>query len=370
MMGNITPRRGSKGMPLHQAAARRSADVVDDVVRLDANESAWGCSPAARAAFMAAAGQLARYPDGAYVSLRQALARRHGIDDVSRIAVGAGSEHLIMLLVSAFAGEGDDVVLSETGFLLLRVAARLAGASIRLAADRRNLQPSVDNIVGAATADTAMVLVATPNNPTGRALSATEIEQLRQRLPEGTLLLLDLAYAEYADADMVTQAHALALGRGDTVVVRTFSKAYGLAGARVGWALGAPELLATYERLRAPFPITRASVEAALAALDDKTWLDQAVDRARRHRASLSSALEQLGVVVLPSATNFVLASFESPELARRVHGHCEQRGIHLRDVSVYGLADSLRITAGTTEEHARLIDAMAEVMLSSSGAT
>lgn len=345
------PRRGQQGMPVYVAGP----PMAQDILKLASNENAWGCSPKAAAAYQQACGDLHRYPDSKYQVLRQALAERVQ-SPLDQIAVGAGSEQLITLLMSAYAGPGDEVLVSQYGFALLRIAARMGNAEVVLAPEA-GLHTDVDALLAAVTERTRVVAIATPNNPTGTALSGAELRRLRSGMPDGVLLLLDLAYGEFGPQYALQTAHSMARERQDTVVLRTFSKAHGLAAARVGWAHASAELLAPVGRLRPPFPISQAGAAAALASLADRAWLSSSMGQLATQRETLREGLRALALPALPSHTNFLYVDFGSADAARRAGAFCAENGVLLRGLRMYGLDKALRATVGTGPESRRLLD-------------
>src|SRR5690606_28302086 len=204
------------------------------LVRLASNENPLGCGDKARAAYLAAAGDLNRYPDGAAAGLRAAIAEKHGMDP-ARIVCGAGSDEIISLLIRAYAGPGDEVVHSAHGFLMYAIGARAAGAT-PVAAPEKGLRTDPEAVLAAVTDRTKIVFLANPNNPTGSYLTRAELGALARRLPPRVLLVVDSAYAEYARAEDFEDGRALADAHGNAVMLRTFSKIYGLAALRLGWA--------------------------------------------------------------------------------------------------------------------------------------
>ena len=245
--------------------ASRSADGRE-LVKLSANENPLGCSPAALAA-RAEARHPALYPDPESTALRDAIAQAHGLDP-ARVVCGTGSGELLACAVQGFCGPGDAVLFSEHAFSLYPLLAAKVGADAVTAA-ARDYGADVDALLTRVTEATRIVLLDNPNNPTGTTLPHAEVERLHAKLPASVLLVVDQAYAEYQDPAEANAAFALA-GRAENVLVtRTFSKAYGLAGERVGWATGAPHLVDVLNRIRGPFNVASGAQATALAALGD-----------------------------------------------------------------------------------------------------
>ncbi len=312
---------------------------------LASNENAWGPSPRAAAAMRDDVARLHRYPVQEYLSLRTALAASIG-SSCDEILLAAGSEQLITVLHAAYAGRGDEVLGTRLGFALFRIAATMGGASPVLVPER-GWDTDVDRVLDAVTPRTTIVALASPNNPTGVVVPASEIRRLREGLAEHVVLIVDLAYAEFCDAHSTAEIHRLAQEREDTVVLRTFSKAYGLAAARVGWAHGAAALLEPCRRLLAPFRVGAGAARAATAALGDGAWLRDTVAAAVEQRSRLTAALVSIGLEVVPSQTNFVLVRFDDAQHAASAIDHCRRAGVSIRLLGMYGRPDCVRITIG-----------------------
>ncbi len=336
-------------------------DGVDRIIKLASNENPLGCSPAAKAALAAAAADLNRYPDGGSADLRAALGRRHGLDP-AHIACGSGSDELIGLLCNAYAGPGDEVLYSAHGFLMYAIYAKGAGAT-PVKAPETDLVADVDNLLAAVTGRTRILFLANPNNPTGTYLPADAVRRLRDGLREDVLLVIDAAYAEYVTANDYSDGADLVRSTENTVMTRTFSKAYGLPALRLGWAYGPAAVIDVLNRLRGPFNVNAAAQAAGVAALEDTRFIDLSRDHNTYWRDWLTRRLRDLGLGVPPSAGNFVLARFDGPDRAEAADAFLRARGLIVRRMAGYGLPESLRVTVGTGEETERLADALAEFM-------
>ena len=336
---------------------------VARVIRLASNESALGPSPRAVAALAEWAKEMHRYPDGGAVDLRQALAKRYGLDG-ERIVCGAGSDELIGLLVRGYAGPGDEVLFSRHGFLMYPIAATTAGATV-VAAPEKALTADVDALLARVTARTRIVFLANPNNPTGTYLSADEIARLHAGLPPSVLLVIDAAYAEFVTRNDYEPGVALVNRAQNVVMLRTFSKIYALGGLRLGWAYCSPAVADVLNRVRGPFNVNAAAQAAGVAALNDVP----AVDRAREHndiwRPWLTRELEALGLTVNPSIANFVIARFpgERGKTADAGFEFLKSRGILTRMIGGYGLPEWLRIGIGTEEEMRAVVTACGDFL-------
>jgi histidinol-phosphate aminotransferase len=336
---------------------------VDRAIVLSANESPLGPSPRAVAAYRALAERLHRYPEGGVTALRQAIGRRHGLDP-ARIVCGNGSDELIGLLVQAYAGPGDEVVFTEHGFLMYRLAALAHGAT-PVAAPETELRADVEAVVAKVTPRTRLVFLANPNNPTGSFLTGEELARLRGRLPKGVLLVIDSAYAEYVVRNDYSAGTELVEASDNVVMTRTFSKIYGLAALRLGWAYCPPAVAEVLHRVRGPFNVNAAAEAAGLAALDDQRHVDAARTHNEIWRPWLADRLAGLGLAVHPSIANFLLVGFPAApgRDAAAALAFLERRGILARNMAAYGLPDCLRITIGLEEEMRATADALSDFM-------
>lgn len=330
------------------------------VFKLSSNESPLGASPAAIAAMRDAAGALHLYPDGASTALREALARRHGLEP-ERILCGCGSNEVIGLVAQAYLDSGDEAVIPRYGFSEFEIVTR-ANGGVPVLAPETEYTASVDAILAAVTPRTRIVFLANPNNPTGTFLSGREIRRLHAGLPSGVILILDEAYAEYAPHPWESGL-TLAKDAGNIVVTRTFSKIFGLAAARVGWGYFPAEIAQAVNRIRYPFNVPAPAQAAALAALGDVEFVEAARAHNDRWRPWLARELAALGAAVTPSAANFLLAHLRDRGDAADIYQGLLRRGVIVRPMTAYGLSGSLRISIGTEEDNNALVTALREVM-------
>jgi histidinol-phosphate aminotransferase len=339
---------------------------VNRTVKLSSNEGAFGVPPGAQAAFIRMADELHRYPDGGADALRRAIGARFGLDP-ARIVCGAGSDDIIYQLCLSYGGKGRDIVMSAHGFSIYHIAGTYAGSQV-VKAPERNLTADVDALLAAVSSSTRIVFLANPNNPTGSMLPHAEVARLRAGLPADVLLVLDAAYAEYVSRPDYDPGVRLVDAGDNTVMTRTFSKVFGLGGMRIGWAYAPPAVIDVLNRVRAPFNVSIAAQEAAIAALAEPGWVEKGREHNLRYRPILARGLEAAGIKVWPSEGNFVLADFETPERAKAADAFLRTRGIIVRPVAGYGLPHCLRITVGTAEEVGLVVDAMTAFMGQSGG--
>lgn len=332
---------------------RANGDDGRRLVKLSANENPLGCSPKALAARDGALDP-SRYPDGDSTALRAAIGRLRGIDP-ARIIMGAGSGELLFLATSGYAGPGDEVLFSQHSFSLYDIVARRAGAA-PVEAPTRDFAADVDALLAAVTPRTRVVIVANPNNPTGTYLSAAEIARLHAALPADVLLVIDQAYAEYvapADDDLGLD---LAARHPNVLVTRTFSKAYGLAGARVGWGTGSAQVIEVLNRLRGAFNVSNEAQAMALAALEDQAFVEHSRAHNARVRGAFVEAIAALGnhgIRALPSEANFVMLVFDGTLTGEAAYRGLAEAGTITRWFAGQGLAGCLRITIGTEADMA-----------------
>ena len=330
---------------------------VEQVVKLASNESALGPSPKAIAAYRQVGCALHRYPDGPVQGLRHALASRHGLDP-ARIVCGNGSDELLDLLARAYAGPGDEVLYSQYGFLVYRLSAKGVGAT-PVAAPETDYRADVNALLAHTSERTRVVYLANPNNPTGTYISADELTRLRGGLPANVLLVIDAAYAEFVERNDYSSGLEM-VDRYETVVMtRTFSKAYGLAALRLGWAYCPPAVADVLNRLRQPFNVNAAAQAAGIAALEDVAHLDKARAHNDNWLPRLSEGITAAGFAVIPSVSNFVLVRFDDEGAAHAADTHLRRDGIIVRDMSAYGLPDCLRVTVGRDSENELLLESL-----------
>lgn len=351
--------------PGHDLVSLRRRFGAAELVELGSNENPYGPSPAARDAILGELSMLHRYPDPLGADLKRALAAKHGVA-VSQIQLGNGSHELLMQLAQVFAGPGDEVVFSRYGFAVFALATQAAGAQMRIveALPRDAAMPlghDLDAILAAITPQTRLVYLANPNNPTGTWFDRASLIAFLARVPADVLVVLDEAYAEMADAPDYASAVPLLASHANLLVTRTFSKAYGLAGLRVGYLLAHPGLIAVMDRVRESFNVSGPGLAACTAALGDEVHLRWACGRNAEQRSALADALRARGLRVFPSQTNFVLVEF-GPDTAK-LEAELVKRGVILRPMGGYGLPDCLRISVGSPEENRRLLAALDEVL-------
>ncbi len=322
---------------------------IEKPVVLSANESPLGPSKHAIRAYVEAAGEMHRYPEGGSIELRHAIAERFGCN-VDRIVCGTGSDELLSLLIKSYAGPGCEVVHSRHGFLMYSIAARVVGAT-PVSVPEANYTFDVDAILAAVTDRTTMVFIANPNNPTGSYISADELRRLQAGLPRRVLLVIDAAYAEYVSRNDYTAGAELVEEFDNVVMTRTFSKIFGLAAVRLGWAYCPTEVADVLNRARNPFNVTVAAQAAGIAALADIAHTDHGREHNDKWLPWLTREMNRLGLTVHPSVGNFIMVRFRDPDAASDAYNALLEGGFITRLIGGYGLPECLRITVGLEEE-------------------
>ncbi|MEM7115260.1 MAG: histidinol-phosphate transaminase [Chloroflexota bacterium] len=316
---------------------------------LSQNESMFGYSPLVDLALDKNREAISLYPSVDLDALRQSIAHVHKLDP-DNLVFGLGSTDLIVQLCMLFLEPGRSLVTSQYGYVYLRKAVKMAGAETIFAAEPTVGQKSVDNLLAAIRPDTTLLFLDNPGNPTAELIPRSEVIRLIDNLPDHVLLILDEAYAEFIDPNDYEPNFDL-MERGNVVILRTFSKIYGLAGLRIGWGYF-PKQIADYIALIRPrLTNTALGIAAAEAAVRDQEFMIDVREKTAVIRQTFCDQLTSLGIHPLPSQTNFVLCRFASTEDAQGAQEHLRSEGIVIRPVDVYGLTDHLRITIGTAEQ-------------------
>jgi histidinol-phosphate aminotransferase len=333
-------------------------------VKLASNENPLGPSPKAVKAAKLALENANRYPDGGSHLLREALAARAGVA-TEEIFVGLGSSEIIDLASRVLLRAGLEGLTSFGSYAPFSVAIRASGADLVLVPQRHfafDLQAMAKSI----TPTTGVIYLANPNNPTGTAFRAEELEEFLESVPDGVLVVLDEAYIHYAPSLNRRKSEEIYRRRKNLLILRTFSKVYGLAGMRIGFAIGRPELLSAMNRLKTPFNTSGVAQAGALAALDDREHVERCISTNALERARLSTGLTKLGLRPVPSETNFIFMEV-GPE-AKEICDELLQLGVIVRPLGWMGFPDAIRISIGTAEENEKCLAAMAQILTKRAG--
>ncbi len=328
-------------------------------VKLASNENPLGSSEAARRAFAEAAGAMEIYPEGGATLLRNAIARRYGLD-ATRIVCGAGSDEIFALLGRAYLEPGDEIVQSQYAFLIYAIVAKASGAIVRTAQDR-DYTVDVDAMLAQVTPKTKIVWIANPNNPTGTYIPVQEVRRLHAGLSSDVLLVIDAAYAEYVKKNDYAAGVELVSEFDNVIMTRTFSKIHGLAALRVGWAYGPESVIDALNRVRLPFNVNTPAMKAAVAAIEDDAFAERSAQHNIEELARVEAALKGMGFTITPSVANFVLVHFPEGQAAK-ADAHIRSRGFILRPLKAYGLPNALRLTIGTKSQNDGVLAAFAEI--------
>jgi histidinol-phosphate aminotransferase len=335
---------------------------IKDVIKLASNENPLGPSPKAVAAIEKALPKLNLYPDGQSYYLRHALADHLGPGiEAEQVAVGNGADGLIMQTCMALLDEGCEAIVSRSSFPVYDIFINVMRAKL-VKTPMRDLCLDLEGMAGAINERTRLIFVCNPNNPTGTIVTQDEVDAFMTRVPEDVLVIFDEAYFEMADSDAFPETlEYVREGRPNVMVMRSFSKIYGLAGIRVGYAAAAPEILATLYKVKEPFSVNLLAQAAAIAALEDKGYFEASVAANHAGRLYLYAEFDRLGMRYTPSHTNFVLVEFGPQALV--IYEALLRKGVILRPCTAYDLPECLRITVGSGEQNARLIQALEEVL-------
>lgn len=343
---------------------RATADDGRKVAKLSSNENPLGTSAQAQAAFAKRQVDLTRYPDASAAALREAIAKAYDLDP-GRVIYGTGSDEVLHLVTGAYAGPGDEVIYVNYGFSVYNIATRRVGATPVVAPDK-DYATDVDAILAAVTPRTRIVFVANPNNPTGTFTPRAEIARLHAGLPQDVMLVIDQAYAEYLETEEDDLGLALARTQPNVIVTRTFSKIYGLAAERIGWGYGSAEAVDAMHRIRAPFNITSAGQDAAIAALADTAFVENSKTHNAQWRRWLADEIGKLGnagLRAVPSKANFLLVLFEGKVTAETAYKKLMDHGFIVRWLPGQGLPHGLRMTIGTEDETRGLAAALRTIV-------
>lgn len=336
---------------------------IADVVKLASNENPMGCSPHVTLAVTEQLGQLARYPDGNGYYLKQALADFNEVD-VKQITLGNGSNDLLDILARSFAGTDDAIVYSQYAFIIYPMLAKMQGATgievpaHRFGHDLKAMTQAVQD-----NPNTKMVFIANPNNPTGTQLEHKALREFVASVPRAVLVVLDEAYIEYSPE---SNNRALLDEFDNVVIVRTFSKAYGLAGLRIGYALSSVAVAELLNRIRQPFNVSRIGLAAAAAALADQDFIEKTRQMNDEQMRWLEKQFDALGLGFIKSHANFIMVEVEvemEDTTAAVIYQALLEQGVIVRPLTAYGLPNWLRITVGVAEDNLRLIDTLQSIL-------
>ncbi|MCX7066873.1 MAG: histidinol-phosphate transaminase [Methylococcales bacterium] len=332
---------------------------LTQIIKLASNENPFGAGQKALAAIQAALPELGLYPDGSGYHLKNALATKYGLD-AEQITLGNGSNEILELIARAFVTPELEVIFSQHAFAVYPIVTQAVGAT-GVVVPALNYGHDLDEMLNAVTAKTRVIFVANPNNPTGTLLSQASLEAFIGGLPDTVICVLDEAYFEFVSCVQTVNSIEWLKKFPNLIITRTFSKAYGLAGLRVGYGLSSPEIADILNRVRQPFNNNSLALVAATAALNDAEHLQLTVDNNTLGMAQLTEGFKVLGLEWIPSAGNFV--SVDLKQSGQTIYDALLRKGVIVRPVGVYEMPDHLRISIGTKAENAVFLQALADVL-------
>ncbi len=332
------------------------------ITKLSSNENPLGSSKAAIEAYKDHGSDLPIYADGACTNLRQKIAEKYNIDS-EKIVCGAGSDEILYMLASAYAGIGDEVIHSKHGFLMYGISAKRVGAAVVIV-DEKNLKADIDAIIKAVSDETRMIFLANPNNPTGSYLTNDEVEKLIKNVRQDVLIVLDHAYDEYViDKKDYPDAIKLVNENKNVVMTRTFSKIHGLASLRIGWCYADEEIIDILNKVRGPFNVGGPAQVAAAKAIEDQEFMINSAQHNLKWLKKYYDIVENLdNIKAYDSVANFILFDFGSEEKAELANEEFLKEGVIVRKVAAYFLPSCLRITVGSDEDNEKVIDILLKI--------
>ena len=334
---------------------------LKDVMKLASNENCLGPSPKAIAAIRKNLLSVNRYPDASNFYLRKKIARFLGVSGDSLI-FGNGSDEIIGMAMRTFAGEGDEVIIAKPTFIMYEIASQLANARIKFIPVRKDLKHDLVRMKEAITDRTKIIFIANPDNPTGTYVTKKELDAFFKGLPANVVVFLDEAYFEFANRAFGDYPNGMDyLDRPGVIVSRSFSKAYGLAGLRIGYGVSSPEVISYMERTREPFNVNLLAQKAAEAAVDDVAFLKKTLALATAEKNFLYLEFKKMNLPYFDSATNFVLVDIKTD--CKVAFTNLLKEGVIVRDMKAWGFDTYIRVTVGTRAENRKFIEALKRVL-------
>ena len=331
-------------------------------IKLSANESALGPSPKVIKEYIKVSKYFKRYPDSDGIFLRKTIAKKFKLDQ-SRIILGNGSDQIFELICKAFLNKNDEVVVSKYSFIIYRIYSKLNSAKVIYAPENK-FTSSINNILSCVTSKTKIVFIANPNNPTGTYISKKEILRLRKNLRNNILLVVDDAYFEYMNSKDYECGLALFSKFKNVVITRTFSKIYGLAGLRIGWAYASKNIVDSLYEIKPPFNVNRPALFAAAVAIKDTVWLNKEIRHVRKWSKKFYEIFKELNIHTNRTSVNFALINFDRvKKTSKQVFYALAKTGILLRQMDVYSIKNSLRVTIGNSKENLKLIIELKKIL-------
>jgi len=347
------------GRPMKELARELGLESAEEITKLASNENALGPAPSVIEAMSRAAGEMHIYPDGSSFYLRQALAEKLNVE-MEQIIIGNGSNELIEFLAHVYLSQGKQIVMSDRAFIVYKLIASAYHAQT-ISVPMKGFTHDLDAMLAAITPDTRLVFIANPNNPTGTAVASSDIERFMEQVPDHVEVVFDEAYIEFLPPEQRPDTLRYVRERSNVYVLRTFSKAYGLAGLRIGYGVASAEAVELLHRVRQPFNVNAMAQVAAQAALADDAHLNEVLNSVAEGRRMLEAGLNEMGIEFVPSVANFILVKTGQ---ARRVFAELQRKLLIVRAMDGYGLPDYVRITVGTPEQNKQILTALNELIL------
>jgi histidinol-phosphate aminotransferase len=339
---------------------KKELGIIGKVIKLNSNENPLGPSPKVLSALKEHLSQINLYPQASYFTLKEAIAKRWSVSP-NQVVLGNGSNEVIEFVFKAYLSEGDEIIVSKPSFLMYEKFAQIYGVSIKEVPLTKELKHDLKGIIKALSSKIKAIFLDHPHNPTGSTLNREEWYEFLENLEDDVLLVIDEAYGEFIDDPSVPSGLEFLKKRKGTLILRTFSKAYGLAGLRLGYGIASEEIANTLEKVRQPFNVNALAVIAGLAALEDEEHLRKTIDLTLQGRKYLTEILTKFGFKVYPSQANFIMVDFG--EKCDAIYQELLHRGILLRPLKAYGFPTCLRITIGLPEENEVLISNLREIL-------
>ena len=330
---------------------KSSLSGKNNIIKLSSNESSYGPSPKVleKINLQETLSNSHRYPNIDGSKLRDKLASINYLN-ANQIVLGCGSDETLLFVALAFCQDGDEIIHAQHGFEMYSIITKIVGATSKLVKEDENFKVTITSILDQVTPSTKIIYLANPNNPTGTYLTRNEIIALLEKLPKSIILVLDGAYAEYVTKEDYDNSFSLVDQFANVIITRTFSKAYGLAGIRLGWCYSSEKVVSILNKVKGPFNTQSLSQEMAIIALDDKEYLNKVIKSNQEIKSWFEEELKNIKIKTLPSEGNFSFVE-TSDEEAKKISSHLANSGIIVRQLDSYGLPNCLRITIGTKEE-------------------
>ncbi|WP_424406492.1 histidinol-phosphate transaminase [Pasteurella sp. PK-2025] len=332
---------------------------IENIIKLASNENPFGLPDSAKQAIQAELDNLTRYPDSNGFYFKQAVAKKFHLN-AAQITLGNGSNDLLELIAHTFASEQDEIIFSQYAFIVYPLVTQAINAK-KVEIPAKNYGADLEAFLKAITHKTKLIYLANPNNPTGTFLSEAEISAFLQQVPEQVIVVLDEAYTEFTLPEERVDSFALLKKHPNLVICRTLSKAYGLAGLRIGYAVSSEEIADLFNRVRQPFNCNSLALAAATAVINDDVFIAKVAENNRVGLALLEHFFNEKGLSYIPSKGNFVMLDLKQPALP--IYQALLQKGVIVRPIAGYGLPNHLRISIGLPEENQRFIDALADIL-------